>query len=127
MGIQRSINHKKRYENIAGDQAPRYTPEDLNYLKISNPKVFEVPKNTLIIANTYGVHSRIKSIRPSANRLEIFSIIRPNPFNLLPGWGMKIHSYFNMIFLNFIDPNSLIYRYFKPKKHVAFKNGGIRK
>src|SRR5215469_4438641 len=62
----------------------RITPDQLRYLSFGQPKVFAVPQNTLVVADTVGFHARGLSTRPSA-RAEIWAYGRRNPF--LPWLG----------------------------------------
>jgi Phytanoyl-CoA dioxygenase (PhyH) len=64
--------------------SPRIAAEDLRRLGLGPPKVFAVPENTLIVADTMGFHARGISVRPSA-RVEIWAYGRRNPF--LPWLG----------------------------------------
>ena len=41
-----------------------------------------MPGNTLVVGDTYGLHARGLSVRPST-RVEIYASLRPNPFNPL--------------------------------------------
>jgi hypothetical protein len=65
----------------------RITPEAVRRLGFGEPKVFAVPQNTLVVADTVGFHARGPSARPSA-RLEIWAYGRRNPF--LPWLGFDI-------------------------------------
>lgn len=62
----------------------RITPEAVRRLGFGDPKVFAVPQNTLIVADTVGFHARGVSRRASA-RIEIWAYGRRNPF--LPWLG----------------------------------------
>ncbi|HEY1259571.1 MAG TPA: phytanoyl-CoA dioxygenase family protein [Stellaceae bacterium] len=63
----------------------RITPLALRRLGFGAPRVFAVPQNTLIVADTLGFHARGVSAAPSA-RLEIWAYGRRNPF--LPWLGL---------------------------------------
>ncbi len=65
--------------------SPRIATEDLRRLGLAEPKVFAVPENTLIVADTMGFHARGISLRPSA-RVEIWAYGRRNPFLPWLGW-----------------------------------------
>ena len=67
--------------------SPRIAVEDLPRLGLGEPKVFAVPENTLIVADTMGFHARGISARP-ATRVEIWAYGRRNPF--LPWLGMDV-------------------------------------
>jgi hypothetical protein len=64
--------------------SPRITPPELRRLGLGDPRVFAVPRNTLVVADTLGFHARGISLRPSA-RAEIWAYGRRNPF--LPWLG----------------------------------------
>jgi len=63
----------------------RVSPGMLQRLGFGEPKVFAVPQNTLVVADTMGFHARGSSPRPSA-RSEIWAYGRRNPF--LPWLGL---------------------------------------
>jgi Phytanoyl-CoA dioxygenase (PhyH) len=65
----------------------RITSETVRRLGFGEPKVFAVPQNTLVVADTVGFHARGLSARPSV-RLEIWAYGRRNPF--LPWLGLDI-------------------------------------
>lgn len=62
----------------------RISPEAVRRLGFGEPKVFAVPQNTLVVADTVGFHARGLSTRPSV-RVEIWAYGRRNPF--LPWLG----------------------------------------
>jgi hypothetical protein len=62
----------------------RITAETVRRLGFGEPKMFAVPENTLVVADTVGFHARGLSARPST-RLEIWAYGRRNPF--LPWLG----------------------------------------
>jgi Phytanoyl-CoA dioxygenase (PhyH) len=63
----------------------RITPETVRRLGFGEPKVFAVPQNTLVVADTIGFHARGLSARASV-RVEIWAYGRRNPF--LPWLGL---------------------------------------
>ena len=65
----------------------RISPEAVRRLGLGEPKVFAVPQNTLVVADTVGFHARGLSARPSA-RAEIWAYGRRNPF--LPWLGFDL-------------------------------------
>ena len=65
----------------------RITPETVRRLGFGEPKIFAVPQNTLVVADTVGFHARGVSARPSV-RLEIWAYGRRNPF--LPWLGCDL-------------------------------------
>ncbi|MBV8889028.1 MAG: phytanoyl-CoA dioxygenase family protein [Alphaproteobacteria bacterium] len=62
----------------------RVTPATVRRLGLPAPRVFAVPANTLIVADTVGFHARGVSARPTP-RVEIWAYGRRNPF--LPWLG----------------------------------------
>src|SRR5499427_8212937 len=65
----------------------RISPEAVRRLGLGEPKMFAVPQNTLVVADTVGFHARGLSTRPSA-RAEIWAYGRRNPF--LPWLGFDL-------------------------------------
>lgn len=63
----------------------RVSAPTLRRLGFGEPKVFAVPANTLVVADTMGFHARGISARPTA-RAEIWAYGRRNPF--LPWLGL---------------------------------------
>ena len=57
----------------------RVDPAELASLGLPRPRVFAVPANTLIVADTFGFHARGPSERPSL-RVEIWAYGRRSPF-----------------------------------------------
>jgi hypothetical protein len=57
----------------------RIDPGELEGLGLPPPRLFAVPANTLIVADTMGFHARGPSTNPSA-RIEIWAYGRRNPF-----------------------------------------------
>jgi Phytanoyl-CoA dioxygenase (PhyH) len=68
----------------------RITSEALRRLGFAEPKVFAVPQNTLIVADTVGFHARGLSARPSV-RTEIWAYGRRSPF--LPWLGLDLAAF----------------------------------
>ena len=65
----------------------RISRETLHRLGFPEPKIFAVPQNTLVVADTVGFHARGLSARPSI-RAEIWAYGRRNPF--LPWLGFDL-------------------------------------
>jgi hypothetical protein len=65
----------------------RVAPEALRHLGFREPKIFAVPQNTLVVADTVGFHARALSVHPSV-RVEIWAYGRRNPF--LPWLGFDL-------------------------------------
>jgi hypothetical protein len=76
--------HKRR--SVLAATAPtkggafRVADEQLPLLRLPPRRVFAVPGNTLVVGDTFGLHARGLSARPSI-RVEIYASMRPNPFN----------------------------------------------
>ena len=86
----------ERNMSVAAAQSPdfqsargslRISPERVHRLGFGEPKIFAVPENTLVVADTFGFHARGLSARPST-RLEIWGYGRRNPF--LPWLGFDV-------------------------------------
>ena len=73
------------FQNARGSL--RITPEAVRRLGFGEPKVFAVPQNPLVVADTLGFHARGLSARSSV-RLEIWAYGRRNPF--LPWLGFDL-------------------------------------
>ena len=63
----------------------RIARDELAALGLPAPRLFAVPANTLIVADTFGFHARGPSARPST-RVEVWAYGRRNPF--LPWAGL---------------------------------------
>lgn len=66
----------------------RFSEDDLDALGLGAPRAFALPANTLVVADTRGIHCRGPA-RPGARRLEIWAYSRLNPFNPLPGFNSR--------------------------------------
>ena len=62
----------------------RLAPEELAALGLPEPRIFAVPANTLIVADTFGFHARGPSAGRSV-RVEIWAYGRRSPFVPWPG------------------------------------------
>lgn len=62
----------------------RITPEERAALGLPAPTAFDLPANSLVVADTYGFHARGPALRPSV-RVEIWAYYRRNPFLPWPG------------------------------------------
>lgn len=71
----------------------RVSEEEAQRLGHSGIQAFEVKANTLLIANTFGVHARGHA-EPGSSRLALWGMARTNPFSPLPGLGF---GYFNRL------------------------------
>ena len=66
----------------------RYSDEEIAALGLDAPKAMTVPPNTLVIANTFGIHKRTESGK--STRLSIYGDSRTNPFIPLPGMSSRL-------------------------------------
>ncbi len=57
----------------------RVTSAEMRRMGYGEPERFAVAANTLVVADTFGVHCRTRSLQPSA-RIEIWASSRHNPF-----------------------------------------------
>lgn len=83
----------------------RFTKEDLEKLGLPEPRSFTVKKNTLVIANVFGIHRRGDSEQKST-RLSIWGDSRVNPFLPFPGIGGKIANQVQYYFLALYRKNA---------------------
>jgi len=67
----------------------RVTEQDRLALGLPEPRAFAVPRNTLLIANTFGVHGRGPA-NPGSTRLALWGMGRTNPFIPFPGTGLPV-------------------------------------
>lgn len=74
---------------LTGRGSFRIRPEELAGLGLPEPRLFTVPANTLVVADTFGFHARGPSLQPST-RIEIWGYGRRNPF--LPWAGADLLS-----------------------------------
>jgi hypothetical protein len=87
------LDWEKRMSISASQSQDRYTRRgsfriletELAELGLPKPRVFAVPANTLVVADTVGFHSRGLSVHPSV-RIEIWAYGRRNPFLLWTGF-----------------------------------------
>lgn len=93
----------------------RFSSEDLLKLGLPNAEGLAVKRNTLVIANTYGIHCR-GAAEQDARRLEIWSFSRFNPFNPWPGLGLSLYSSMEY---------ALAKRWWQYKDRKAFKAGTL--
>ena len=74
-------------ERLTARGSFRIEREELDGLKLPQPRLCAVPANTLVVADTFGFHARGPSVRPS-RRVEIWAYGRRNPF--LPFTGFDL-------------------------------------
>ncbi len=78
-----SIEASNAADRLTGRGSFRLHPEDIAALGYQPPRIFAVPANTLIVADTSGFHARGPSATPGL-RVEIWAYGRRNPFLSLP-------------------------------------------
>lgn len=83
-----SVQGSSLANSYAARGSLRVTDDDLDSMGLQQPTVFNVPANTLIIANTNGFHRRGVA-KEVSNRMEIWAYSRTNPFNPLPGFNFS--------------------------------------
>ncbi|MCF6189153.1 MAG: phytanoyl-CoA dioxygenase family protein [Cocleimonas sp.] len=110
-----SIGARDAKNTLHGKGSSRYDAKDLDVLGLPPAKAFAVKKNTLIFANTFGIHRRGDSAQKST-RLALWGDSRTNPFIPLPGLGGEA---INKIQYYFLD----LYR--KKADENAAKRGGL--
>lgn len=76
----------------------RFTENDLKELGLPEPHAFTVKNNTLLIANTFGIHRRGDSLKKST-RLALWGDSRTNPFIPFPGIGGQVANQLQYYFL----------------------------
>ncbi len=81
---QMSLKVKKLGNNLASGGSFRFTEEDIKELDFAEPISYIVKPNTLLLANTFGVHRRGDTIGKTT-RTTIWGDSRTNPFIPFPG------------------------------------------
>jgi hypothetical protein len=74
-----SVRARAASDNGTREGSFRIAESELPALRLSPPRAFAVPANTLIVADTMGFHARGRSTRPSV-RVELWAYGRRNPF-----------------------------------------------
>ncbi len=87
---QNSIKGSELDNSYAARGSLRVREEDLPAMGLPQPMAFNVPANTLVIANTNGFHCRGAALGGPASRLELWAYSRTNPFNPLPGFDHRL-------------------------------------
>ncbi len=83
---QQAHHHPDRY---TARGSFRVTPEAHAQMQLPAARAFKVKKNTLLIANTFGIHGRGQADAGST-RLALWGMGRTNPFIPFPGTGLAI-------------------------------------
>ena len=86
---QQSIQMNAKSNALSRRGSLRIQANELEGLGYGQPQAFAVKKNTLVVADTYGFHSRGLSARPST-RIELWAYGRRSPF--LPWVGLNFFS-----------------------------------
>jgi len=94
-----SINAKDAKNTLHAKGSSRYEESDLVEMGLPPIRAFAVKKNTLVFANTFGIHRRGDSAQKST-RLALWGDSRTNPFNPLPGLGGKAINKLQYYFLD---------------------------
>ncbi len=77
----------KNPDPLAARGSFRFSAADREVIGLAPPHAFKVKKNTLLIANTFGVHGRGQA-DPGSTRLALWGMGRTNPFIPFPGTGL---------------------------------------
>jgi hypothetical protein len=88
---RRSIEGRHLHDGYSEKGSMRAEPADLAELGLPAPKAICARPNTLVVADTHGFHCRGDAV-PHSSRLEVWAYSRTNPFNPLPGLGLKLFS-----------------------------------
>src|SRR3546814_5174525 len=86
---RKSLTDVGKLDRLSQKGSMRIEPRELSELSLPPPQRIAVPANTLVVADTCGVHGRCPSSK-SARRVEIWAYSRRNPF--LPLTGLDIFS-----------------------------------
>lgn len=87
---RRSISESSARDVLSGRGSLRLGEAELAALGLPPPRAFAVKRNTLIVADTHGLHRRGDALDRPASRLEIWSMARTNPFNPFPGLPFRL-------------------------------------
>ena len=90
---QMSLRAREHADRYTARGSFRVSQEEAERLGEGGPRPFRVAANTLLIANTFGVHAR-GNAEPGSSRLALWGMSRTNPFLPLPGLGFE---YFNRL------------------------------
>ena len=83
-----SIDARRSANRETREGSFRLAAAELPALGLPPPRVFAVPANTLVVADTFGFHARGPSLRPSM-RVEIWALGARSPFTPWTGLGMR--------------------------------------
>ena len=102
---QMSLKAKTDKNTLHARGSTRYTAEDLKALDLPPEHAFTVKKNTLVIANVFGIHRRGDSEQKST-RLALWGDSRTNPFIPFPGIGGEYVNQLQYYFLGLYRKNA---------------------
>jgi len=88
---RRSIGAASLEDGYSAKGSFRFGAQDLQALGLPEPESLTLPANTLVIANTFGIHCR-GAAAPGSSRRELWAYSRFNPFNPWPGLGLPYYS-----------------------------------
>lgn len=91
----------KQPDRLAARGSFRFSAADRETIGLQPPRAFTVQKNTLLIANTFGLHGRGQAI-PGSTRLALWGMGRTNPFVPFPGTGLKFFNTYQYKVLNWL-------------------------
>lgn len=100
-----SVNAKDDDNAYHARGSTRYTLDDVKEMGLPQPQGLAVKKNTLVIANVFGIHRRGDSDVKST-RLALWGDSRTNPFIPLPGVGGKFINELQYYFLALFRKNA---------------------
>nr|CAA6813018.1 MAG: Phytanoyl-CoA dioxygenase [uncultured Thiotrichaceae bacterium] len=83
----------KHPNRLAARGSFRFSEKDCAEIGLKPPRAFTVKKNTLLIANTFGIHGRGQADTGST-RLALWGMGRTNPFIPFPGTGLNIVNHY---------------------------------
>lgn len=95
---QSAYKHPNR---LAARGSLRFSAADRAAIGLQEPRAFKVKKNTLLIANTFGLHGRGQA-EPGSTRLALWGMGRTNPFVPFPGTGLKFFNRYQYKVLNWL-------------------------
>jgi len=93
----------KHPNRLAARGSFRFSEQDCAEIGLKAPRAFTVKKNTLLIANTFGVHGRGQADAGST-RLSLWGMGRTNPFIPFPGTGLNIVNQYQYKVLKWLKP-----------------------
>jgi hypothetical protein len=97
-------NSQQAYKNpdrLAARGSFRFSAQDRASIGLAPPRAFKVSRNTLLIANTFGVHGRGQA-DPGSTRLALWGMGRTNPFIPFPGTGLSFFDRYQYEVLNWL-------------------------